>query len=89
MNKEQLAAKVAERHDLTKRNADEIVSTVLKEITDSVAGGESVRLHGFGTFERRATAPRTGRNPQTGEEIRIPAGQKVAFRPTKAFKQTL
>jgi DNA-binding protein HU-alpha len=89
MRKPELAAAIAERADLTKDKAGEVLNVLLDQITQTVAKKESVTLVGFGTFEARSRAKRKGKNPQTGQEIEIPASNTVAFKAGKALKDSV
>lgn len=89
MRKPELAAAIAERADLTKDKAGEVLNILLDQITQTVAKKESVTLVGFGTFEARSRAKRMGKNPQTGAEIEIPASNTVAFKAGKALKDAV
>ncbi|WP_040556938.1 HU family DNA-binding protein [Reinekea blandensis] len=89
MRKPELAAAIAERADLSKDKAGEVLNVLLDQITQSVAKKESVTLVGFGTFEARSRAKRKGKNPQTGAEIEIPASNTVAFKAGKALKDAV
>lgn len=94
MNKTELVAAVQERCaavevDLTKKDTEKIISAVFDSIVESVAEGEKVQLVGFGTFEQRTRKERTGCDPRTGEKIVIPASKVPAFKPGKAFKDTV
>ena len=86
MNKTQLVKKVAEASGLTPKQATAAVESVLSTIVDTVASGENVALLGFGTFEKKHRDARTGRNPATGKEIKIPASNTPVFKAGKAFK---
>ncbi|MDQ0416709.1 MULTISPECIES: HU family DNA-binding protein [Thermoactinomycetaceae] len=86
MNKTELINKVAEVAQLTKKDAGLAVDATLNAITEALATGEKVQLIGFGNFEVRDRAARKGRNPQTGEEIEIPATKVPAFKPGKQLK---
>jgi len=88
MNKAQLVAKIAEQ-TATKKQAADIVETVLNSIRDSLKKKEDVALSGFGTFRVKQTKARMGRNPKTGETIQIPAKKKIAFRASKDLKSIL
>jgi len=77
MTKKDIAQVVAQRADVSATAAEEIIGAALDVIGEQLAKGEDVRLAGFGTFETRERAARTGRNPQTGAEIKIPAGKRV------------
>ncbi len=87
MNKTELIAKVAEVTEMTKKEATQSVEAVLSVITEALRSGDKVQLIGFGNFEVRNRAARKGRNPQTGEEIDIPASKVPAFRPGKQLKE--
>lgn len=89
MNKAELISAVAEKAELTKKDAERAVNAVFEAIEEALAGGDKVQLVGFGTFEVRARAARTGRNPQTGEEIQIAATNVPAFRAGKALKDAI
>lgn len=89
MRKPELAAAIAEKADISKEKANDVLNAMLDQITNSVAKKESVTLVGFGTFEARARAARTGKNPQTGQSIQIPASNTVAFKPGKALKDAV
>jgi DNA-binding protein HU-beta len=86
VNKTELIAKVAEKTQMTKKDATQSVEAVLEAITEALKNGEKVQLIGFGNFEVRERAARKGRNPQTGKEITIPASKVPAFKPGKALK---
>lgn len=88
-NKESLINEVARGAGLTKKDAAKAVDAIFKAITDSMARHEKVQLIGFGNFEVRERAARKGRNPQTGEEIEIPATKAPAFKPGKALKDAV
>lgn len=87
MNKGELIDVVAEKADVSKKDAEAIVTAAIESIMESVAGGDKVSLVGFGSFEPRARKARDGRNPQTGETIKIPATTVPAFSAGKGFKQ--
>ncbi|AIG25544.1 HU family DNA-binding protein [Brevibacillus sp. 7WMA2] len=89
MNKTELIAKVAETAELTKKDAGQVVDAVFEAITGALKGGEKVQLMGFGTFEVRERAARKGRNPQSGEEIEIPASKLPAFKAGKELKEAV
>lgn len=80
MNKAELVAAVAEKAGLTKKHAEMAVNALVETVSDSLARGDSVQLVGFGNFKVQNTAARKGRNPQTGEEIDIPASKKPVFK---------
>ena len=89
MNKTQLIEAVAEKAEISKKDADKAVTAVLETIVDRVADGEDVRIVGFGTFERRERKERTGCDPRTNEKITIPASKVPAFKAGKAFKEAV
>ncbi|GHF94219.1 DNA-binding protein HU [Deinococcus piscis] len=89
MNKSQLVEKVAEQTGLTKKQADEAVSTMLDTVVEALRGGQSVGLPGLGTLSVKETAARTGVKPGTTEKIQIPAGKKVAFKVATTLKGNL
>lgn len=89
MNKTELVSAVAEKAGMTKKDAEKALSAVLGSIEAALATGDKVQLVGFGTFEVRARAARTGRNPLTGAEIKIPAAKVPAFKPGKALKDAV
>lgn len=89
LNKTDLVNAVAEKAELTKKDAEKAVNAVFASIEEALARGEKVQLVGFGTFEVRDRAERTGRNPKTGEEILIPASKVPAFKPGKALKEAV
>lgn len=89
MNKTDLINAVAETSELSKKDATKAVEAVFGAVMDSLKKGEKVQLIGFGNFEVRDRAARKGRNPQTGEEIQIPASKVPAFKPGKALKEAV
>jgi len=89
MNKTDLINAVAESTELSKKDAGQAVDAVFQTIMDSLGNGEKVQIIGFGNFEVRDRAARKGRNPQTGEEIQIPASKVPAFRAGKALKDAV
>ena len=86
MTKVELIAAVAEKANLTKKDAEAAVNGALDVITESLKGGDKVTLVGFGTFEVRERPERKGRNPQTGEAMEIAASRIPAFKAGKALK---
>ena len=89
MNKQELIDAVADSTDLSKADAGRAVDAVVASITDALRGGDKVSLTGFGTFEVRERAARTGRNPQTGETIKVPASKAPAFKAGKGLKDAV
>lgn len=88
-NKEDLVVKVSEETGMTKESAKKAVKATFDAIEGFLAEGEKVQLIGFGNFEVRNRAARTGRNPQTGAEITIAASKVPAFKPGKALKDAV
>ena len=86
MNKTELIAAVAEKAEVSKKDADKAVNAVIDAIVETVAKEEKVQLVGFGTFEVRSRAERQGRDPRTNSPITIPASKIPAFKAGKAFK---
>jgi DNA-binding protein HU-beta len=86
MNKSEFVDAIAAKTDMSKAAAGRALEAVLDTIVDTVAKGDSVSVIGFGTFESRKRAARTGKNPQTGAAIKIAATTVPAFKPGKAFK---
>ncbi len=78
---------VSEKADVSKKDADAVLTAVIESIMESVASGDKVSLVGFGSFEPRDRKARDGRNPQTGETIKIPATTVPAFSAGKGFKE--
>ena len=89
MNKTELVAAVAEKAGLSNKDAAKAVAAVFDAIADSLKAGDKVALVGFGTFETRERAAREGKNPRTGEKIKIAASKIPAFKAGKAFKDML
>ncbi|OYD88125.1 DNA-binding protein [Nostoc sp. 'Peltigera membranacea cyanobiont' 213] len=87
MNKGELVDAVAAKANITKKQADEVISAFLSVVTEAVANGEKVTLVGFGSFERRDRSEREGRNPKTNEPMTIPATKVPAFSAGKQFKE--
>ncbi len=89
MNKNDLVAAVAEKTTVPKAEAEKIIDTALEVITNTLKGGEEVRLVGFGTFVVTTRKAGTGRNPRTGEAIDIPASKVPSFKAGKGFKDAV
>jgi DNA-binding protein HU-beta len=85
----QIAEQLSEAHELPKRQANEMLAQVIEMITKSLKKGDKIRLSGLGILQVRKRAARTGRNPQTGEPIKIKASKKIAFRPAKELKEAV
>ena len=86
MNKSQLIEAVAAQSGLKKKEAEAAVNAITASIADALKAGDKVQLVGFGTFEVKARGERTGRNPKTGETIKVPASKHPAFSASKALK---
>lgn len=89
MNKADLIEALAASHDLTKTKAGEIIDTLFGQIEQTLANGDEVTLVGFGTFGVAKRAARTGRNPKTGQTIKIEAKKVPKFRPGKGLRDAL
>ena len=89
MNKTELINSVAEKAELSKKDAEAAVTAMIDAITGALVEGEKVQLVGFGTFEVRERGARTGRDPRTNQEIQIPASKAPAFKAGKALKDTV
>ena len=87
MNKAELIAAVAAKTGETKKSAEEFVNAFVSVVTDSLVKGEKVQLVGFGSKKKKKRAARKGRNPQTKEEIKIPASKAPVFKAGKALKE--
>jgi nucleoid DNA-binding protein len=89
MNKTDLINVVAAEANLSKKDADAAVNATLAAIANALKEGDKVQLIGFGTFEIKEVAEREGRNPKTGETIKIPACKKPAFTASKLLKDQI
>lgn len=89
MNKADFIGAVAEASGMTKADAQRAVDAVIDVVKDTLGKGESISLTGFGTFDVRERAARTGRNPRTGETIQIKASKNPAFKAGKALKDAV
>ena len=86
MNKTGLVAAMAENSGLSKKDAEKALNAFIESVENAVKSGDKVSLIGFGTFEARERAARTGKNPRTGEAIKIEACKIPTFKAGKAFK---
>ncbi len=86
MNKTELIAALAEKAEVSKKDAEKVLNAFVETVQDAVKADDKVQLVGFGTFESKARAAREGKNPQTGEVIKIAACKVPAFKAGKAFK---
>ena len=89
MNKVELINAVAAKADISKKDADKAVAAVIAAVTEALAKGEKVQLIGFGTFEVKERAARTGHNPKTGAAIKIAAAKAPAFKAGAALKNAV
>ena len=89
MNKTELIAAVAEKADLSKKDAEAAITAAVDAIAEALTQGEKVQLVGFGSFEVKTRAARVGRNPKTGEEIPIAEAKLPVFKAGKALKDAV
>lgn len=89
MNKTELVAAIAEKAEISKKDADKALAAFIEAVTDALKGGDKIQLVGFGTFEVRERPERTGRNPQTKETITIAASKVPAFKAGAALKNAV
>lgn len=87
--KKQLVDTIAEKADMTKKDARTALNATIESIQEALSQGDSVGLVGFGTFEVRERAAREGRNPQTGEPMHIPAKNVPVFKPGKRLREAV
>ncbi|MCG1011607.1 HU family DNA-binding protein [Tepidanaerobacter sp. GT38] len=89
VNKAELISVMAEKSGLTKKDTEKALNSFIEAVEEALVNGDKVQLVGFGTFEVRERSARKGRNPQTGEEIDIPAASVPAFKAGKALKDSI
>lgn len=89
MNRTELVAKMAEKAEVSKKDAEKLLKAFIETVEETVKTDDNVQLVGFGTFEARERTAREGKNPRTGEKISIPACKVPAFKAGKAFKDLL
>ena len=89
MNKTELIAAIAEKAELSKKDAEKALAAFIESVEGALAKDDRVQLVGFGTFEVKTRAARKGRNPRTKQEITIPASKAPAFKAGKAFKDAI
>ena len=89
MNKTELVASIAEKANISKKDAEKAVAAFIESVEGALAKDDKVQLVGFGTFEVKTRAARKGRNPRTKQEITIPASKAPAFKAGKAFKDAI
>ena len=86
MNKSELVAAISVKTNETKKVTEETLNAFIEVVTETLKKGDKIQLVGFGTYEAKSRAARKGRNPQTGEEIKIPASKVPSFKAGKALK---
>jgi len=84
-----IAAKLAEDHEMSKKQSEAIIGDMVSQIVRHLKKGDRIRIGGLGILQVRKRAARMGRNPATGEPIQIKASKKVAFRPAKELKEAV
>lgn len=89
MRKPELANAIAEQTELSREKASEVITAFTDQVSAAAARGDDVSLIGFGTFSVRSREARSGRNPQTGDTIQIPASRTVGFKAGKALKDAV
>ena len=89
MNKTELVAAIAEKTDLSKADSERALKAFIETVEKALKKGDKVQIVGFGTFEVKKTAARTGHNPRTGEKLKIKASKTPKFKAGKAFKDAL
>ena len=89
MNKSELVAAMSEKTELSKKDAEKALKAFTDVVAEELKKGEKIQLVGFGTFEVSERAERVGRNPQTGEEMKIPASKAPKFKAGKALKDMI
>jgi DNA-binding protein HU-beta len=89
MTKSQLVQKLADAAEITKKQADQVLQALVDLTVGTVKKGDPVKIPGLGIFRKVQTKARMGRNPQTGEAIKIPARKKVRFSVAKTFKESV
>lgn len=89
MNKNDLITRISQKSEMTKKDVETVLNGFIDEVTDALVAGEKVQLIGFGTFETRRRAKRSGRNPQTGDVIEIPEANVPAFKAGSRLKEAV
>ncbi len=89
MNKTELAAAIAEKAELSKKDAEAALNAMMEAVGEALKKGDKIQLIGFGSFEVKERAARVGRNPKTLEEIKIPASKYPVFKAGKALKDQI
>ncbi len=86
MNRSELISSIADKSGLTKKDSEKALAAFIESVEEQLQKGDKIQLVGFGTFEVSERAARTGKNPQTGKEIKIPASKAPKFKAGKALK---
>jgi DNA-binding protein HU-beta len=89
MNRADLMTRIAKEAEITKRQAAKALDAVVDSVQEALSKGDSILLMGFGTFSVLSRSPRKGRNPQTGQEIFIPASKTAKFRAGKGLREAI
>ena len=89
MNKSELIVALAQKADISKKDAEKAISAFIDVVTETLKAGDKVQLVGFGSFEVKSRAARTGRNPRTKETVEIPASKAPVFKAGQAFKDAI
>ena len=89
MNKQELISKIAEKANLSKKDAATALTALIDTITEELKAGEKVAITSLGTFEVHERSARTGKNPRTGESVAIPAKKIPTFKPAKGLKEVI
>lgn len=89
MNKGDLVTNIADKSGMSKKDVESVLNSFIGEVTGALSTGDKVQLIGFGTFETRQRSSRTGRNPQTGQAITIPASKIPAFKAGNKLKEAI
>ncbi len=89
MTKNELVQRISEKAGISKKEANEALSATISTFSDTLKKGDGITIVGFGSFSVTQRAARTGRNPQTGETIQIPARKSVRFKPGKSLKEAV
>src|ERR1051326_6115185 len=84
-----IAASLAEKHDMPKKQSEEMLNDMVALLGKHLKAGDRIRMNGLGILQVRKRAARMGRNPATGEAIKIKASKKIAFRPAKELKESV
>ena len=89
MNKSELCAALANKTEMSKKDADKFVNAFVDVVSETLAAGDKIQVIGFGSFEVKSRAARTARNPRTGEEIQIESSKSPVFKAGKALKDVV